>query len=124
MKVRFLLLMCLLANAVHAQVGGRVTVGTFAMRPASCTAGDLYVASDTNLIYQCGPANAWTNAVNKYGIADAYRYVSSLGSDSKRWVVAGNGIRHAPEMQHGGGGVRRWDVRCKDALHLHDNHGD
>src|SRR5260221_12146794 len=64
MNVRFLLLMCIFAHAVHAQVGGRVTVGTFAMRPASCIAGDLYMTSDTNLIYQCGPANAWTTVPN------------------------------------------------------------
>jgi hypothetical protein len=89
MKVRFLLSICLLANAVHAQAGGRVTVGTFAMRPSSCTAGDLYVTSDTNLIYQCGPANAWANVVSKYGTADAYRYVSSLGSDSNDGLSPG-----------------------------------
>jgi hypothetical protein len=59
------------------------------MRPASCTAGDLYGASDTNLIYQCGPANAWTNVANKYGSADAYRYVSALGSDSNDGLSPG-----------------------------------
>ena len=64
MSSRVLLLFCLLAPVAHAQVGGRVTVGTFATRPTTCSAGDLYVTSDTNLIYQCGPANTWTMAPN------------------------------------------------------------
>src|SRR6266850_3698124 len=64
MNGRVLFLFFLLAPAAHAQVGGRVTVGTFAVRPTACSAGDLYVTSDTNLIYQCGPANTWTMAPN------------------------------------------------------------
>src|SRR5260221_2813085 len=78
MNVRFLLLMCIFAHAVHAQVGGRVTVGTFAMRPASCIAGDLYMTSDTNLIYQCGPANAWTMVPN-LNAANAFAGALNMG---------------------------------------------
>ena len=59
MYKRIVVLFCLLAPAVHAQVGGRVTVGTFASRPSSCSVGDLYGTSDTFLFYQCGPANTW-----------------------------------------------------------------
>ncbi len=64
MNRRILLLLCLLAPATHAQVNGRVSVGTLAVRPAVCSAGDLYVGSDTNLIYQCAPGNAWTTVPN------------------------------------------------------------
>ena len=59
-----LLVLCLSAPAVHAQVGGRVTVGTSAKKPAACSADDLYVASDTNLIYQCRAANTWNEIRN------------------------------------------------------------
>src|SRR5258708_1073372 len=42
----------------------------------------------------------------------------------ERWTVAGNGIRHAPALQRGGGGARRGDLRCAAALLLHARDGD
>jgi hypothetical protein len=58
----FCFLLLLTAPALYPQstVGGRLTVGTFANRPTTCSAGDLYSASDTILMYVCGPANTWT----------------------------------------------------------------
>lgn len=86
---RILLLVCLLAPAAHAQVGGRVTVGTFAARPTTCSAGDLYVTSDTNLIYQCGPANTWT-VVPELNAPNAFTGNNTFANFNKTVYVDGN----------------------------------
>jgi|HubBroStandDraft_6_1064221.scaffolds.fasta_scaffold61612_2 hypothetical protein len=57
---RTLFILCLLAPTVSAQVDGKVSVGTSVERPLACSLNDLYVTSDTNLIYQCRALDTWT----------------------------------------------------------------
>lgn len=58
---KLLFLLFLFAPGLMAQtsITGRVTVGTFATRPALCAPGDLYDTTDTFVTYQCGPINTW-----------------------------------------------------------------
>jgi hypothetical protein len=89
-----LLLFCLLALAAHAQADGSVTVGTLAVRPTVCSLGDLYVASDTNLIYQCGPANTWTmvpnlNAANSFTGNNTHSGTETFSGGSPWFDVTG-----------------------------------
>lgn len=58
----FLILAAVMPAAAQTSKTGRVDVGLLASRPAACSAGDLYVASDVPQQYVCGPANTWTAA--------------------------------------------------------------
>src|ERR1700693_2237953 len=92
MKARTLVLFCLFASPAHAQVGGRVTVGTLATRPTGCSAGDLYAASDTILLYQCGPANTWTAAPSSNG-ANSFTGNTTLANLNN--IVFWDGVKYA-----------------------------
>jgi len=43
-----------------------VCIGVLASRPASCTAGVAYWASDNSTLYQCGAGNTWTSYYTPY----------------------------------------------------------
>lgn len=64
---KFLLTLLFLAGfcyispaAAQTSVNGRIVVGLAATKPATCVAGDTFIASDTPYMYVCGPANTWT----------------------------------------------------------------
>lgn len=55
-----LILAAVMPAAAQTSKTGRVDVGLLVNRPAACSAGDLYVASDNPTTqYICGPANTW-----------------------------------------------------------------
>lgn len=94
MNKRILLLFCLLTPAAHAQIRGKMTVGTFAAERAACSAWDLDATSDTNLNHWCGPANTQTPAPNP-GAAKSFTDTITVGNLGTR-VYAGQ--KSAPDV--------------------------
>lgn len=44
---------------------GTISKGADAAKPASPTAGDVYFATDTNIIYRCNTSGTWTSSINR-----------------------------------------------------------
>lgn len=61
LPILILLLICPFSGHAQTSVTGDVVEGPIAVRPATCSSGDLYFATDTFVLYQCGPSNTWTN---------------------------------------------------------------
>lgn len=81
---------------------GRITVGTLSQRPVACTAADVYVATNTGLLYICFPNGVWsaiatTTTLNNVAFLNANNpftgQISFSGTPPANFYVAtaGNG---------------------------------
>ena len=90
-----LILICPLSGLAQTSVTGTVVEGPLSVRPSVCTSGDLYFATDTFVLYQCGPSNTWTTIAGgqfAYSSANSASSItlSSSGNAFFDYALVGN----------------------------------